>query len=131
MAIPKTIFIALIQTGLPNFSLFCFFGKEKKKRRKEIFREEFVSSAYEGETMVRFFNQDHTLGMLMRMSMESIPNVVATGYREPRPFEDFLEMTIQTTSESTAQQVVHTARRALTSDVECLEKLVMSQFAKR
>lgn len=93
-----------------------------RRRRTEYQTETKTQNTV--ETLVRVFNQDHTLANLLRIPLGANPHVESCGYKHRDPFDDFVSMVIVTKRETTAQEAIQDASQHLLQDIQQLEHLI-------
>lgn len=77
-----------------------------------------------GETLVQIYNQDHTLGVMLRIPLDADPRVISNGYKQRKPFDDFVALVITTTDTIDAQTAIRDASHTLLKHIHCFETLV-------
>lgn len=65
--------------------------------------------------MILFFQEDHTLGNMIRCQLLKDPKVLFAGYKNPHPLEHKIILRVQTTSDYTPQDALMQAITDLVS----------------
>ena len=68
------------------------------------------------------FQEDHTLGNMIRCQLLKDPNVLFAGYKNPHPLEHKIILRIQTTSDYTPQDALRNAITDLISELSLFEE---------
>ena len=99
---------------MPNASIFTI---NKVLNLKEV-TNVFVQLLY----MLFLFQEDHTLGNMIRCQLLKDPNVLFAGYKNPHPLEHKVILRIQTTSDYTPQDALRNAITDLISELSLFEE---------
>ena len=118
----------------PTFESFLLFDGEKKITKEQdtkvpnasIFTINKVLNLKEVTNvfvqLLFLFQEDHTLGNMIRCQLLKDPNVLFAGYKNPHPLEHKVILRIQTTSDYTPQDALRNAITDLISELSLFEE---------
>ena len=72
--------------------------------------------------IIYLFQEDHTLGNMIRCQLLKDPNILFAGYKNPHPLENKFILRIQTTSDYTPQDALRNAITDLISELSLFEE---------
>ena len=99
-----------------------------EERQKRISYSQDTKVANSG--VFRINKADHTIGNLLRTALLKDSDVVFAGYRNPHPLEDFINIRVQTRSNTTPVTVLQVAIKNVKEELDVIEKAFLSSMSQ-
>lgn len=78
----------------------------------------------ENNILIKFENEDHTLGALLRSELVNHPKTVFAAYKVPHPLYRRVEVRLQTTEDVPAEKVVNEVIAKYRGRIQSIQKLI-------